>query len=120
MKDTDTIHQESIEYISNSISAKTSEIPRHLLEYWYVPEDIADYFEKSSNLHAFFIFQHAFEFYNKTLGKEIGLSSIEIMGLFGQFQLIINAAIHPEMILIINQIELFDFGNYSKLNITVL
>ena len=84
---TNSILQESIDYISNNINAKTSEIPRCLLEYWYMPEDTTD-FEQSSDLHSFFIFQYALETYCKTLEKEIESDTLKILGLFGQFQII--------------------------------
>jgi hypothetical protein len=58
--------------------------------------------------------------YYKTLGKEIQLFPLELIGLFKQFQLIIRVALGKEDAVKINPIELFDFDNYSKLNITIL
>jgi hypothetical protein len=116
---TSSIQQESIDYISNNINVKTSEIPRHLLEYWHTPGDIAD-LEQSPDLNSFFIFQHVLELYYKTLGKEMQLSPLEKIGLFEQFRLIIRVALGKEDTIKINPIDLFDFDNYSKLNITIL
>lgn len=117
MTKTNSIHQESIDFISNNINAKTSEIPKHLLEYWYFPGDITDYFEKSSNLSSFFLFQHAFDTYNKTLGKEMKLSSLDAIAMFGMFQILIGIALGKETEVTCNPVDLFDFDNYSKLNI---
>jgi hypothetical protein len=120
MTKTTSIHEESIDFITHNINAKTSEIPRHLLEYWYTPGDVADHLELATDLHSFFLFQYAFETYYKTLGKEIQLSPLKGIGLFEQFQLIIRVALGTEETVKINPINLFDFDNYSKLNITIL
>jgi hypothetical protein len=120
MAKTNSIHQESIDFITNNINAKTSEIPKHLLEYWCVPEHIEKDIENSVSTASYLIFLHAHKTYNKTLGKEIELSSIEEIGLFEQFQLIIQVALGEENFVKISPINLFDFDNYSKLNITIL
>ena len=117
---TNLLYQESIEFISNNINVPTAEIPEQLLEYWHTPEEITNSFKQVSNLRSFLIFQYALEAYYKTLGKEIDLSPIEGIGLFEQFQLIIRVALGKEKAVKINAIDLFDFDNYSKLNITIL
>jgi hypothetical protein len=120
MVKTNSIHEESIAYISNNINTDTSEIPTRLLAYWHTPECATDYIEQSPDLHSFFIFQHAFDTYNKTLGKKTELSSIEAMALFEPFQIIIGVGLGKENGIKIDPINLFDFDNYSKLNITIL
>jgi len=117
---TNQLYQKSIDYISNNINVSTAEIPKQLLEYWYTPEEITGSSKQVSNLNCFFIFQHALETYYKTLGKEIDRSPIERIGLFEQLQLIIRVALGKEEAVKINPINLFDFDNYSKLNITIL
>jgi len=117
MAETNPINQESIDLITHNINVKTSEIPKHLLEYWCVPEQIENYVENSA---PYVIFLHAYKAYCKTLGKEIQLSSLEQIGLFEQFQLIIRVALGKEDAVKITPIDLFDFDNYSKLNITIL
>ncbi|MDL2230222.1 hypothetical protein LJB87_00310 [Alistipes sp. OttesenSCG-928-L06] len=114
------IHQESIDFIANNINAKTSEIPKHFLEYWYTPEDPAEYLNKSSDLHSFFIFHYAFDAYNKTLGRESEISALKALATFGMFQIIIGKEIGEFPDLAIQPVNLFDFDNYSTLNITVL
>ena len=114
------IFYESIDYITNNINAKTSEIPAHLLDYWFIPEYPIDFFNESKDLSSFLIFRHAFDRYNQTQGKKRRLSSIEIMGQFGLFQLIIGVTLKKNDSVRINYVDLFDFDNYSKLNITVL
>jgi hypothetical protein len=120
MTKTDSIHQESIDFITHNINAKTSEIPQHLLEYWYTPGDVADYLEHTTDKHTCFLFQHACETYSNALGKEIQLSPLKGIGLFEQFQLIIRVTLGKEKVVKINPIDLFDFDNYSKLNISIL
>jgi hypothetical protein len=115
---TKSIYQESIEYISNNINAKTSEIPTRFLEYWYTPEDVIDYFEKSSDLHSYFIFLHAFNIYYKTSWKKKKLSSLDYIAMFVLFQIIIGVALGKEKEITINPVNLFDFDNYSYLNVT--
>ena len=117
---TNQLYQESIDYISNNINVSTAEIPKQILEYWHTPEEFTDSFKQASNLNSFFIFQHALESYYKTLGKEMQLSPLEGIGLYEQFQLIIRVALGKEKAVKINPIDLFDFENYSKLNITIL
>lgn len=112
--------QESIDYITENINAQTSEIPKHLLEYWYISEDIADYFSTKGDVSSFYIFLHTFKTYNKTLGKEIELPTLDIMAMFGQFQILIGLALGKETEVTCNPISLFDFDNYSNLNITDL
>ncbi len=111
--------QESVDYITNNINAPTLEIPSYLLESWYVSENITDYLTNGEDVSAFFIFLHAFDTYNKTLGKTVQLSSLDSMAMFGQFQLLITLALDKETKSTCNPINLFDFDNYSKLNITV-
>lgn len=120
MTETNSIQQESIDYISNNINAQTSEIPKHLLEYWLVPMHISNYWSNPQSLSSYLSFQHALEIHNRTLGKELELSPIEKIALFEQFQLIIRTALGKENVIKINHVNLFDFDNYSKLNITVL
>lgn len=116
---TNTFIQESIDYISNNINAKTTEIPKHLLEYWYVPSNITDYTNEQKVLVPYRIFLHAFDTHNKTLGKEIKLSPLDSINMFEMFQILIRVALGKETELTCNPINLFDFDNYSKLNITV-
>lgn len=120
MKATNPIHQESIDYISQNINAKTSEILAYLLEHWLIDGDIADYFESPTSSAPFLIFKYALEARRKTLGKESALSSIEEIALFGQFQLIVRTALGREKGMAISPVNLFDFNNYSRLNITIL
>lgn len=118
MVKTNPLIQESIDYITQNINAQTSEIPKHLLEYWYISEDIADYFRTKGDVSSFYIFLHAFKTYNKTLGKEIELPTLDAMAKFGQFQILIGLALGKETEVTCNPINLFDFDSYSKLNIT--
>lgn len=117
---TNQLYQESIDFITNNINVSTAEIPEPLLEYWHSPEEMTNSSKQVSDLNSFFMFQHALETYYKTLGKELEFSSIEEIGLFEQFQLIIRVALGKEDAVKINPIYLFDFDNYSKLNITIL
>jgi len=120
MAKTNSIHQESIDFITNNINAKTSETPKHLLEHWCVPEHIENYVEDSASTTPYLIFLHAHKTYYKTLRKEIQFPQLELIGLVEQFQLIIRVALGKEKAVKINPIDLFDFDNYSKLNITIL
>ncbi|MDH6357139.1 hypothetical protein [Parabacteroides sp. PF5-9] len=115
MAKTNSIHQESIEFISSNINAKTSEIPKCLLEYWYVPEDTDDCISISSH----YFFYLAFKTYYKILGKEIEPSGFERRVLFEQFQVLIGIALGKDSGVSCIPVDLFDFDNYSKLNITV-
>jgi|GEM_PF-3259506 len=118
---TTPLYQESIDYITDNINAPTSKIPKNLLEYWYVSEDIADYMSSLKDVSSFGVFLHAYETYtSKTLGESKSLSSLDSILMFGQFQLLIGIALEKEKDVACNSINLFDFDNYSKLNITVL
>jgi hypothetical protein len=59
MAKTNSIHQESIDFITRNINAKTSEIPKHLLEYWYVLEHIENSVENLASKAPYLIFLHA-------------------------------------------------------------
>lgn len=120
MVKTNPFIKESIDYITQNINARTSEIPKHLLEYWHISEDVADYFCTKVDLSSFYIFLHALKTYNKTLGKETGLPTLDVMAMFGQFQLIIGLALGKETEVTCNPINLFDFDNYTNLNITII
>lgn len=120
MMKTTSIHQESIDFISNNINVPTAEIPKQLLEYWHTPKEITNSSKQVSNLNSFLVFQHALEIYGKTLGKEMQYSPLEEIGLFELFQLIIRVTLKKEKAVKINPIDLFDFDNYPKLNITIL
>lgn len=112
---TNSIHQESIEFISKNINAKTHDIPKHLLEYWYTSEDT----DNCININSHYFFYYAFKTYYGTLGKEIEPSGFEGKVMFEQFQLLIGIALGKACGVTCNLVDLFDFDNYSKLNITI-
>jgi hypothetical protein len=117
---TNQLYQESIDFISNNINVSTAKVPRQLLEYWHTPEDVTDYSERLVSLTSFLIFQYAFEIYCKTLGKEKQLSLLDTLAMFGQFQLLISIALGKQKDVTCNPVNLFDFDNYSSLNINIL
>lgn len=63
-----------------------------------------DYAQHKKYEFFFHLSEHAFDTYNKTLGKEIKFSPLDSMAMFGMFQILGDS---------------FDFDNYSKLNITL-
>lgn len=106
------LHQESIDYISNNINANTSEMPKHLLEYWHTSEDIDVYSKSDTSINFFLIFLHAIETYNETLGKEVELSSLNAAAMFGLFQILIGIELGVRTKVKCDPINLFDFEKY--------
>jgi hypothetical protein len=107
--------KESVDFIKKNIEAKTSEIPEYLLKYWVVPAT-AEY-GKASAMHCNYVFWYALQTYYKHLWEDF--DTLRLISLFEQFQLIIRVALGEEKDVRINSVNLFDFDNYSKLNITI-
>ncbi|MDH6343751.1 hypothetical protein M2480_002916 [Parabacteroides sp. PFB2-12] len=108
------LHQESIDYITNNINANTTEIPKHLLEYWHTSEDVDVYSKSDTSISFFLIFLHAIETYNETLGKKVELSSLNAAAMFGLFQILIGLELGVETKAKCDPINLFDFESYPK------
>lgn len=114
MVNTNPLFQESIDFINKNINALTSEIPKHLLEYWYISEDITNYCRNDTSLDPYLVFLHALETYNKTLGKDVKLSSLNNIAMFGLFQIIIGIELGVGNSVKRIPINLFDFESYPK------
>lgn len=113
--------QESIEFISGNLNATIHDVPIHLLKYWETDLDMPSVTSKE-RAEGFTVFMYALTKYHETRGKEeFELTPKELISLFNDFVTLVSIGIIDQQTSVhILPIKLFDFDNYSNLNIQTL
>ena len=113
--------QISFEFISSHINATTHEVPILLLEQWAADADMSELLIQNQKSISFTVFMYALTKYYEQQGKEeFSFSPKELICLFETFLVLIGLGIiHQKTDIKSNAIRLFDFDNYSNLNIEI-
>lgn len=114
--------QESIEFISGNLNATTHDVPIHLLKYWETDLDMPSVTSIREGAKGFTVFIYALTKHNETRGKEeFELTPKELISLFNDFVTLVSIGIINRQTNVHTlPIKLFDFDNYSNLNIQAL